>query len=189
MQAISIFSSSIALSAPRRLALRGDKRASSKSSSGRRGVPAVCSVRAQQHGDASEEENTNTIPRRRLINMAAATTALVISSKATGPARADEFANDAVMAVLNRQGKVRHSDDEWKEILKDDAFAYQVLRKEGTERPFSSPLNTEKRKGTFVCAGCGRQGKCARASPGGDRSPDSPFLLHTALPAVHHHSV
>ena len=29
-----------------------------------------------------------------------------------------------------------------------------MLRKEGTEYPFSSPLNNEKRKGTFVCAGC-----------------------------------
>ena len=32
---------------------------------------------------------------------------------------------------------------------------YDVLRCEGTERPFSSPLNSEKRAGTFVCAGCG----------------------------------
>lgn len=45
------------------------------------------------------------------------------------------------------------SDDEWKNEL--DAKAYDVLRKEGTEAPFSHPLNDEKRKGTFVCAGCG----------------------------------
>jgi peptide-methionine (R)-S-oxide reductase len=32
--------------------------------------------------------------------------------------------------------------------------AFDVLRKEGTERPFSSPLDGEKRRGTFVCAGC-----------------------------------
>ena len=31
---------------------------------------------------------------------------------------------------------------------------YEVLRHEGTERPGSSPLNHEKRNGTFVCAGC-----------------------------------
>lgn len=41
---------------------------------------------------------------------------------------------------------------EWKDRL-DDAEFY-VLRKEGTERSFSSPLNAEKRAGTFVCAGC-----------------------------------
>jgi peptide-methionine (R)-S-oxide reductase len=33
---------------------------------------------------------------------------------------------------------------------------YDVLREEGTERPHSSPLNQERRKGTFVCAGCGQ---------------------------------
>ena len=31
---------------------------------------------------------------------------------------------------------------------------FNVLRQEGTERPFSSPLNDEKRPGVFVCAGC-----------------------------------
>ena len=44
------------------------------------------------------------------------------------------------------------SDAEWKRRL--STAAYQVLRKEGTERPFSSPLNNEKRAGTFLCAGC-----------------------------------
>ena len=41
---------------------------------------------------------------------------------------------------------------EWKQRL--DADEFYVLRKEGTERPFTSPLNDEKRDGTFVCAGC-----------------------------------
>ncbi len=41
---------------------------------------------------------------------------------------------------------------EWKRRLSPQA--YQVLRQEGTERPFSSPLNNEKRKGRFACAGC-----------------------------------
>jgi peptide-methionine (R)-S-oxide reductase len=44
------------------------------------------------------------------------------------------------------------SDEEWKARL--DPAAYDVLRHEGTERPFSSPLNDEKRAGTFICAGC-----------------------------------
>ncbi len=44
------------------------------------------------------------------------------------------------------------SKEEWKKRL--SAKAYSVLREEGTERPFSSPLNNEKRKGLFVCAGC-----------------------------------
>ena len=44
------------------------------------------------------------------------------------------------------------SEAQWKSRL--SPAAYQVLRKEGTERPFSSPLNSEKRAGTYHCAGC-----------------------------------
>ena len=48
--------------------------------------------------------------------------------------------------------KIVKTDDEWRKIL--TPAQYSVLRKEGTEYPFSSPLNNEKRKGTFVCAAC-----------------------------------
>jgi peptide-methionine (R)-S-oxide reductase len=48
--------------------------------------------------------------------------------------------------------EVTHSDDEWRKMLSPDA--YQVLRHEGTERPFTSPLLHEHRAGTFACAGC-----------------------------------
>ena len=44
------------------------------------------------------------------------------------------------------------SDDQWKEAL--TPASYQVLRKAGTERPWTSPLNDEKRAGMFHCAGC-----------------------------------
>jgi len=42
---------------------------------------------------------------------------------------------------------------EWKTRLTEQEF--YVMRKEGTERPFSSALNDEKRAGTFSCAACG----------------------------------
>ena len=48
--------------------------------------------------------------------------------------------------------KVKLSDDEWKKRLPPESYA--VLRHEATERAGSSALNSEKRKGTFVCAGC-----------------------------------
>ena len=45
------------------------------------------------------------------------------------------------------------SEAQWRSKLTKSEF--YVLRQEGTERPYSSPLNDEKRVGVFVCAGCG----------------------------------
>ena len=44
------------------------------------------------------------------------------------------------------------TDAEWKQRL--SPAQYEVLRREGTERAHTSPLNEEKRKGRFHCAGC-----------------------------------
>ena len=41
---------------------------------------------------------------------------------------------------------------EWRALLEEPRF--RVLFKEDTERPFSSPLNDEKRDGVFICAAC-----------------------------------
>lgn len=48
--------------------------------------------------------------------------------------------------------EVSRSDAEWKKIL--SPAAYDVLRQQATEPPFSSPLDHEHRKGIFACAGC-----------------------------------
>jgi peptide-methionine (R)-S-oxide reductase len=48
---------------------------------------------------------------------------------------------------------VTRSEEEWRAALSPEAF--RVLRQHGTERPGTSPLNAEKRPGTFACAGCG----------------------------------
>ena len=50
---------------------------------------------------------------------------------------------------------VRKSEAEWRAELTPEQF--RVLRGHGTERPGTSPLNAEKRPGTFVCAGCGHR--------------------------------
>ncbi|HLY58962.1 MAG TPA: peptide-methionine (R)-S-oxide reductase MsrB [Stellaceae bacterium] len=49
--------------------------------------------------------------------------------------------------------EVAHTDEEWHKLLTPDQYA--VLRKAATERPFSSPLNKEDRRGIYACAGCG----------------------------------
>jgi peptide-methionine (R)-S-oxide reductase len=49
--------------------------------------------------------------------------------------------------------KIVKSDAAWRRELTADQ--YHVLRRHGTERPGTSPLNHEKRKGVFRCAGCG----------------------------------
>jgi peptide-methionine (R)-S-oxide reductase len=48
--------------------------------------------------------------------------------------------------------EVEKTDAEWRAQLTPQQ--YEILRKEGTERPFTSPLLNEHRKGTFACAGC-----------------------------------
>jgi peptide-methionine (R)-S-oxide reductase len=48
--------------------------------------------------------------------------------------------------------EITRTDAEWRKLLTPDQFA--VLRQEGTEHPFTSPLLHEKRRGTFACAGC-----------------------------------
>ena len=49
-------------------------------------------------------------------------------------------------------GKLEKPKQEWKKILPPER--YSVLFEERTERAFTSPLNGEKRAGTFVCAAC-----------------------------------
>lgn len=51
--------------------------------------------------------------------------------------------------------RINYTDAEWRERL--TAAEYRILREEGTERAFTSPLNDEKRAGTFVCAGCANE--------------------------------
>jgi len=51
--------------------------------------------------------------------------------------------------------RIAKTEAQWRRELTRAEF--NILREAGTERPYSSPLNEEKRAGTFVCAGCGNK--------------------------------
>jgi peptide-methionine (R)-S-oxide reductase len=51
--------------------------------------------------------------------------------------------------------KITKTDAQWRAELTPEQ--YRVLREHGTERPFTSPINNEKRAGMFACAGCGKE--------------------------------
>jgi len=67
-------------------------------------------------------------------------------------ARALFTSSPAQAAAPARVYAFSKTDAEWKALLKPDQYA--VLRRAGTERPHSSPLNQEKRAGTYSCAAC-----------------------------------
>ena len=70
------------------------------------------------------------------LGVIAASPAFAVDSEAT-------FANSTFRKL---------TDADWKKRL--PAASYNVLRQEGTEQPFTSPLLNEHRKGTFICLGC-----------------------------------
>lgn len=81
--------------------------------------------------------------RRAFIRLALCGTGLALVSK---------FIRIGEVMAEEPVGTITKSDAEWKKELKPEQ--YDVLREEGTERPFTSPLNNEKHAGMFVCAGC-----------------------------------
>jgi peptide-methionine (R)-S-oxide reductase len=77
--------------------------------------------------------------RRTAIKWAIGGTGALLLSRAAWPAERIE--------------KISKTDAEWKALLTTEQ--YDILRQEGTERPFTSPLNHETRSGLFVCVACG----------------------------------
>src|SRR2546423_7565741 len=80
------------------------------------------------------------IGRRELIGLAGVGVAAVL------------LGSTSTLAVSAGTFQVSHTPADWRRILGPERYA--VLREAATERPFSSPLLKEHRRGTFVCAGC-----------------------------------
>ena len=95
-------------------------------------------------------KTTATLSRRRF---ALAGSALVLAACA-GESRSTSTRKTAVMSATTNANTdwANLSEREWRERLTDEEF--RVLRKEGTEAPWTSPLNEVKAPGTFACAGC-----------------------------------
>lgn len=77
---------------------------------------------------------------------------LVALAACSSAAAGDKIASDKMENAMSDDQWANLSEREWQERLTEQEF--YVLRKEGTERPFTSALNDEKRNGTFNCAGC-----------------------------------
>jgi peptide-methionine (R)-S-oxide reductase len=86
---------------------------------------------------------------RRSFLMAAPAALIAACSGAGSGSKA--FADMATDAFADSDWR-NITDEEWQNRL--EPLAYRVLRKEATERAFTSPLNDEKRDGVFHCAGC-----------------------------------
>jgi peptide-methionine (R)-S-oxide reductase len=83
------------------------------------------------------------LTRRTIILGGASAVALIAAGR---------FFAAASSGHAGQKFEIVRSDEEWRKLLTREQFA--VLRQEATEPPYSSPLNEEKRPGTFACAGC-----------------------------------
>ena len=82
--------------------------------------------------------------RRSFIKLASCGAGFLVLGKLIGMEKA---------IAAERIEKITKTDMQWKKELTPEQ--YDVLREEGTERAFTSPLNSEKHSGIFSCVGCG----------------------------------
>ncbi len=87
--------------------------------------------------------SSQTASRRRVLGWCATVSALPIIAACTGGATAAPTF------------RVHHTDAEWRKLLTPQQYA--ILRQQDTEHPYTSALNDEHRRGTFVCAADGHR--------------------------------
>jgi len=86
-----------------------------------------------------------TLARRSFLRGLLGFAAALAGCSSGGPSGADAAPGETV-------AKLDCPHEAWRKVLRP--AAYEVLFEEDTERPFSSPLDKEKRTGTYVCAAC-----------------------------------
>ena len=104
----------------------------------------------------TELQKQAVLSRRTVSLSALAFTVTACSASSTETAKktmstgsGTDYTKDTTMSDENW---ANFTESDWQDRLTEQEF--YVLRKEGTERPFTSPLNDEKREGIFTCAGC-----------------------------------
>jgi peptide-methionine (R)-S-oxide reductase len=96
--------------------------------------------------------HTSRSPSRRHVLLLGAGLAAVAACGAQSTARTPSYLAPTAGAAFAKSPYRAITDAQWRARLSPQAF--DVLRREGTEPPGTSPLTDEKRKGVFVCAGC-----------------------------------
>lgn len=89
--------------------------------------------------------------RREFVLMGAGAV-LAYAAFQAGGGRASEDLDRTTTGSIEGDFEISYTDEQWRSMLSE--AQYQVLRHEATERPFSSPLNAEKRAGIYHCGGC-----------------------------------
>jgi peptide-methionine (R)-S-oxide reductase len=116
-------------------------------------TPTFLQSKIHHHNDDVDVDKPSTPPGNAVSQLRRRTTmkmALLIAAVTTLPPKPATAAG----TKSRTQGyAVQKTDEEWKSVL--TPRQYEILRSGGTERPYSSILESEKRTGTFYCAGCG----------------------------------
>lgn len=112
-------------------------------------VPRSVATIVARASNKDSGEDSSSSPQPSMFRRLALALGVASATGAATSGSASRASEEPVPAGLPQ------SEEAWKAKLSPESF--YVLRKHGTERPFTSPLNGEKRKGTFVCAGCGNR--------------------------------
>lgn len=97
---------------------------------------------------------TNNLERRTFLLFGTAAAAISISSEKTWAVDGPSNKTATMMGELVEDGEfeINKSESEWRDLLTQNQFL--ILRKEKTERKFTSPFLDEKRAGLYHCSGC-----------------------------------
>ena len=90
--------------------------------------------------------------RRQFFLSGCATAVAAVTVLTTLASRRSRAAGLANPSAGDEHFEFVRTDEQWHQILSDNQYA--ILRRSATERPYSSPLNSEHRPGVFTCAGC-----------------------------------